>query len=469
MNKDRKKYLFKNTMIFAIGNFSTKMIAFFLVPLYTNILTTAEYGTVDLITTLSTFISHIIVLNIGEAVMRFCLDKNADVDKVLSVGLSVLSLAAIIGIACIPISSHFEEIAPYSIYFYFNIVSLGFSTTLLCYLRGRERLVAFSVGNIIHSLAIALLNILFLSVFSMGVKGYFTAYIISNFLTALFAFFAGDCIKGIKRYKLDVPLTKQMLKFSVALIPNTFMWWIMNSLDRVMVMSYLGVEANGIYAISYKIPTLLSVVATVFTQAWTYSAIKEKDSVDNVQYTNSVYNSMFALLVTASVGMMMVMKPFLSIYVEDAFYVAWRYTPPLIVGCTFLTLSTFVLTSYTVHKDSKGILFSAICGATVKVVLALVLINTLGLMGSAISTSLSYVAVYVYRVIDTRKYLKLNVLKKTHVLALGVMIVAGLTMFLDTALGQALLVAEFIVVVIIFREELFGLAIPVLKKLKRTK
>ena len=46
LGQQRNKYLLKNTVIFSIGNFGTKIISFFLVPLYTNILTTREYGTV---------------------------------------------------------------------------------------------------------------------------------------------------------------------------------------------------------------------------------------------------------------------------------------------------------------------------------------------------------------------------------------------------------------------------------------
>ena len=54
---------------------------------------------------------------------------------------------------------------------------------------------------------------------------------------------------------------------SVVLIPNTFMWWIMNSSDRVMVTYMIGAAANGIYAVSYKLPTLVSTLTGIFNQA----------------------------------------------------------------------------------------------------------------------------------------------------------------------------------------------------------
>ena len=77
MEKNRSKYLLKNAAVFAMGSIGTKMIAFFLVPLYTNLLSTSEYGVVDLVTTISTVLAPMLILNINEAVMRFSLDEHA--------------------------------------------------------------------------------------------------------------------------------------------------------------------------------------------------------------------------------------------------------------------------------------------------------------------------------------------------------------------------------------------------------
>ena len=85
--ESRIKYLFKNTAIFTIGNFATKVISFFLIPLYTNVLTTSEYGIVDLVVTISTITVPIITLNMMEAVMRFNLDKGADNNKFTKIGI----------------------------------------------------------------------------------------------------------------------------------------------------------------------------------------------------------------------------------------------------------------------------------------------------------------------------------------------------------------------------------------------
>ena len=73
MNK-KLQYLGKNTVLFTISSFATKIISFLLVPLYTSTLTTAEYGIADLITTTATLLIYTLTLNIADSVTRYTLD-----------------------------------------------------------------------------------------------------------------------------------------------------------------------------------------------------------------------------------------------------------------------------------------------------------------------------------------------------------------------------------------------------------
>ena len=63
-------------------------------------------------------------------------------------------------------------------------------------------------------------------------------------------------------------LWRQMLAYCVPLIPTAVFWWIMGVSDRYLVKWFVGSDANGIYAVAYKIPTILTILATVFMDAW---------------------------------------------------------------------------------------------------------------------------------------------------------------------------------------------------------
>ena len=452
LGQQRNKYLLKNTVIFSIGNFGTKIISFFLVPLYTNILTTREYGTVDLIYTIGMVLVPLLTLNIGESIMRFALDKDADCDKIMSTGITILIFGALIGLLILPIANLFESVSNYSIYIYLYTLTLAFSQIFLCYLRGKEFLLKYSIGNIIQSLTIAIFNIIFLIGMKKGIEGYLMAYILANVCTGLYGFWAGKVNLVIKKYSIDIELSKNMIKYSVVLIPNSFMWWIMNSSDRMMVSAMISVTANGVYAVAYKIPTLLSTITTIFNQAWSYSAIREDESEDKEEYNNRVYDNLVTIVIVVATGLLMIMKPFLSVYVGKEYYAAWHYVPYLIVGFVFMTLGSFIATSYTVHKDSMGFLISGTVGAIINLILNFILIPMMGVSGAAFATCISYFGVFAYRIKDTQKYIKLRVFKRKQICGYALLILSAMTCYLDNCIGQTLLVIEFICIILLNKE-----------------
>lgn len=404
----RKKYLFKNTIIFSIGNFGSKIINFFLVPLYTNVLTTAEYGTVDLMTVLTTVIVPIISLNISEAVMRFSMDKDTKKENILAIGLLIAIISSIISLLLIPIFGLFKITSNYSILIAIYMLTYSSSLILLCYIRGIEKLLDYSIISIVQTATIAILNIIFLVKFKMGIRGYILAYTIAYFETTILCLIRGSVKSTIKKFKIDKILLKDMLKYSILLIPNSLMWWIMNSLDRIMVTSMISVSANGVYAVSYKIPSILTALTTIFNQAWMFSAVKEKDSKDKDEYTNNVFKSLSICVTTVTIILLVILKPLLKIYVGSDFYYAWMYVPPLLIGSSILTLGTFLSNEYTVHKYSKGFLYSSLIGAISNLVLNYLLIPKIGVLGAAIATCISYIIVYIFRCFDTKKYIKIN-------------------------------------------------------------
>ena len=425
-SESRAKYLMKNTVIFTLGNLATKLITFFLVPLYTYVLTTEEYGTVDLITTVSMVVAPVLMLNIGESVLRFSLDPNTDKNEVMSVGILCLLVAAVLGIFLIPCGNLIQAHQHFGTCLYLYVLSAAMVQIFLCNLRGQEKLLHFSVGNIINTACVGVLNILFLLYFHFGVYGYLGAYILSNMVTSIYAFSVGRVGKVLRNFHIDRNLLKRMACYSVVLIPNVFMWWIMNSADRIIVTAFLGVAANGVFAISYKIPSLLATISSIFNQAWSYSAIREDESSDKTEYTNRVYHTMFSMILFLASGMLLVVKPFLSIYVAPEFYYAWKYVPFLVIGFVFQSMATFLSTPYTVNFDSKGFLFSAAIGAVVNLVLNFLLVNRMGIHGVALATAISYITVFIYRAIDTRKYLRLQLFDfRTLVLLIIVLVMSG--------------------------------------------
>lgn len=206
MEISRNKYLIKNTLLFTLGNLGSKLIVFFLIPLYTNTLSTAQYGTIDLVSTVSTVAVPIFTINICESVMRFALDKNADKEQITQIGTYILLLGCLLGLVILPICSIFNQISHYKVLTYFYTVSLAASQLYLCDLRGKELLLQYSIGNILHTLLIAIFNITFLLFLNLGIEGYLLAFILSNIIVAAYALIVGKWYKSFRLKRISKTL-----------------------------------------------------------------------------------------------------------------------------------------------------------------------------------------------------------------------------------------------------------------------
>ena len=411
------------------------MITFFLIPLYTNTLSTTQYGTIDLVATVSTVAIPILTINICESVMRFALDKDADQKQITQIGTYIFLCACLFGLLIIPICTLFNQISSYAGLTYFYVISLAASQLYLCDLRGKELLLYYSIGNVLHTLLIAVFNIMFLLIFKMEIKGYLLAFIIANLIISLYALIVGKGYKSFTLQRINKKLLVSMSKYSIVLIPNSFMWWIMNSSDRIMVSSMVGIAANGIYAVSYKIPTLVSTLTSIFNQAWSYSAIREDGACDEELYNNRIFKMLIGIVMLVGIGILTFVKPFLSIYVSEEFFSAWKYTPFLIIGYVYLTLGSFMATSYTVHKDSFGYLFSGMFGAVFNIVLNFALIPLIDVYGAAIATCISFFLVFIFRLIHTRKYIKYKIGNIEFISGSIILILSSAVIYLNNDIG----------------------------------
>ena len=465
---NRGKYLAKNTALFALNVVGTKLIAFLLVPLYTKAFETSEYGMVDLINTIAVILVPIITLNIGEAVMRFGIDEETDKNDISSIGIFFAACSFLLGFLVIPIMHFFPALQVSFPLVYLFCVSQGLYLTFSYNLRGQEKLAQYAIGNILCTFLMAGLNILFLVFLKLGIEGYFYAYIIAYLTSTLYCIAVGDVFKTIRNFRIQSDLAKQMVKYSIVLVPNSFMWWIMNSSDHIMVTSMISIAANGIYAISYRIPSILTAFSQVFNQAWSYSAIHEDKSDDRTAFNNNMYDKLVRSQLLITSFLILIMKPFLRVYVSEAYYEAWQYTPYLLVGYFFLTMATFLSTSYTVNKDSKGFLISGTTGAVINIALNALLIPIIGVHGTAFATCISYIFVFLYRVHDTKKYIVINVFKIQYVVGYVLLIITAASMFIEGTIGYAVMGAELFLCIILnnkFILECFGLGKTIVKKI----
>lgn len=402
------KKLVGNSFIFAIGNMGSKLVSIILVPLYTYYLTTVEYGRIDLITTTTSLLLPIISLSIYDAALRFTMEKNQPTDAVFTNGLSVSVIGAIIAILTYPILSYFNVFGDYTIFMYIILILQAFQTLNAQFVRAVGKVKIFALNGILMTFVTGIMNVILLVYFDMGILGYLLAIVIANLISIVYLSLVGKTYRYINLSTINYSLAKKMLIYCVPLIPNALMWWVMNASSRYFIAFFVGASANGLFAVANKIPSLLSILNQIFSQAWQLSAIEEYSSKDKSKFYSEIFNYFSMIMLLGSSAILVVIKIAMEYVVAPEFYTAWRYVPFLLLGVVFSSFSSFLGTNYIAAKKTGGVFRTSIIGGIVNVISNLILLPLIGTNGASISTMISFFVIWIIRVYDTKQFINMQ-------------------------------------------------------------
>lgn len=441
---NRYEKLIKNSGLFLIANFGSKIVTFLMVRFYTEVLTAAEYGIIDLLFTTVNLAVPIITLSITEAVLRFSIDDIENRKKSLSYGYLITIVGNLIFILSAFFLYRIDFLRENLILMYLLSItnSLQLVTTQFARGIGNSKLFAFS--GFLHTVLLVGLNILFLLVFSWGITGYLLASIVSNVLVIAITFILG----GFKNYLypiIDWEYLKQMLKYSSPLIPNSIFWWLTQSSSRYIVAFILSDTANGLYAAANKIPTIISTVSGIFFQAWQLSSVDEANSKDKNKFYTKVFTAFSMVLICGTSFCLVILQPLYKIMVEESYYEGWRCAPFLFIAMVFSGYSSFVGTNYTTMKKTKGVLLTTVAGGVLNLILGIVFTSAFGIIGSAFATALSFMVIWLIRVFDTRKFARINYSFRKFIIPLVLLL--GQSVLLTVGYSSIILQMIFLIII----------------------
>ena len=413
MNKAYKK-LGTNIVLFAISSFGTKILNFLLVPLYTSYLTTSEYGTVDILNTVLQLLLPVFSFNIASGVIRFALDKENDKREVYQNGtiINLLGFVALLIFGWIGFSIFDSKLKiSYLIFLQVGYLLSAIYTATANYFRGIGKVREMVFAGILSTLTSCVSNIVSLVILRAGIDGYLISILLSYLIPSLYMIIVGIKSKNIDfRVRIkDKILSKNMIIYSAPLIANSISWWFNSSLDRFFVLAMCGVAANGLLAVSYKIPSILALFQTIFNQAWTMSAVEEFKKDNNSIFFSRIY-SIYNCLMVIICSFLLIMNVFIAkiLYANDFFY-AWRYTGILVVSQLFGALSICISGVFDAVKDSKSLARTTIIGAIINTILNYVLILYFDVYGAVIATLISNIVIWVLRIVKVRKYIDIKI------------------------------------------------------------
>lgn len=445
MNKNIKT-LFSDTVILGIGTFMSKALVLLLMPLYTSYLTPEMYSTAELISQTANLLMPFAMVGIADAVFRFTFEKKYGNESVLSTGFFVLLVGFSVFLALTPLYTFIPKIGGYSVLLIAYVLAADIHSLTSNYVRAAGKTKLFALQGIINTVLTIVLNVIFLVAFNMGILGYVLSVIIANMLVTIFLTVVAIPLPQIKLRFFNKDLAREMLKYCIPLIPTTIFWWITNVSDRYIVSMICGDAANGLYAASYKIPTLLTLATAVFNEAWQKFAFTEKGRPDNSKsengnsyYYERVFSLFSNLIFLACSALILFAKPAAKILLSSQYHDAWLYIPVLLVATAFVSLVTFLSSVYSLKKKTVTSLWTALVGAVLNIVLNLLLIPWIGALGAAVATMIAYITVFIIRAQNIKKYLRFRIYSVSFLANVTIILVQC---FITTYFSEPMYIAQ---------------------------
>lgn len=451
----------KNTALVFVGNIGSKMISLLMLPFYTEWLSVADYGATDLISVYVTFLLSIVTCCLSEAIFIFPKDQELEKQKkYFSSGLIFVAICFIIvGLLfaltrqvflTYQISNTFTD---YTWFIWGMIVATFLQAYIQQFSRSIDKVRVYAVSGIILTALTALFSFVLMPRF--GLYGYLYAQILSLLFSALYTFLA---IKGYRYFSTDIKsisFCREMLKYSIPLIPNGIMWWLVGALNRPIMEDKLGLDAVGIFAVANKFPSIIIMLFTVFIYSWQISVIEEFKKEGYKEFYNKILRILFLGLTLVSCLMAIFSKLIISVMADEKFYEAWKYVPILCIAVLFSSLSGFVGTNFSATRESKYYFYSSIWGALASILFNFLLIPNYGLWGVALAVVLSYMVMAISRIMYSWKYVQIdNAFSYLAMLIVNVCVIF-VTYYIDNILLKSITFSILFLIFLLINKSLY--------------
>lgn len=413
MNK--YKTLALNTAVFAIGSFSSKLLSFLLTRLYTANLESGLFNTKEILEMFANLLIPVVTFSITDAVIRYGLDKNYEKQAVFSNAVTVLLFGAGGFLLFSPLLLLYKDIRSFVPLLVGYIIISGFRQISTQFARARGFVKLYAADGILCTLSLFIFNVIFISWMKLGITGFLLSVMLSDLCSGVSVWLIAGHSRFFSRKYVDKELLEVMLRFSLPLIPTAVLWIITGFSDRLFIRHIMTKEDAGVYGAATKIPNLISMVSTIFYQAWNMSAIAENDSEGRSAFYSQVYEAYQAMLSLAA-GLIIAFDiplSYLLIARKDPSYeAAYLYTPVLVIAVLLMCYNQFLSSIYTVSKHTKNSFWTSLVAAILNLVLNAVLITAFGergVHGAIAATFTSYFVCYLIRIVDARRYIPFEV------------------------------------------------------------
>lgn len=400
----------KSSAIYFVGNVLTKLISFFLLPIYTSYIATGDMGYYDLSVSYINIIAPVVCMEIWSGIMRYMFDYNEKDGKYKAIfnGFIIFGGSVLVYTIGAGVLGLVTDIDKLLLIFLYGITYM-LHTVYSYVVRGLGYNAVFAVSGILGSLINSVSNIIMIIWLDMRLESMYIALILGLAFQVIFMEFRIKLIKHLSFDMFDKVMIASMVRFSLPLCLNSASFWFLSSYNRVGISNTLGYEANGIYSVAAKFTYVLGLASNCFSMAWqemVYSMGNEKENKSKFYSTASNYYIKF--LMYGMVVLIPAVSVVFPIMIADSYSAAYDVVPLYLLATVANIYSVFLGNIFSAEKKTGVIFISTVAAAVVNVSLFHLLVGKLGLQAANIALFCGFMVIIIVRLILLRKDFKIN-------------------------------------------------------------
>ena len=399
-----------NSALYSITTLLQKGASFFLLPLYTAFLTPEDYGIVNVVTSVSSFLAVLIMMSLNGAATRFHY-KNTEESyrKVLWGTITSIVFISSLGWGAVFFTLHRFLVDPFigEIDFYPYAV-IGLANTVITplyllfqsYLQARQEALHYSINTFSHFLTQVGLAIVFIAIYKMGAVG----MLLSNVVTSLI-FFLYVLIVYIPKIKIGInkDIANQSFKYSLPLVPHHISIWSAGTMDRLFLNGYKGKAVTGVYSVGQQFGNVVGTIAYSVNQAfvpWFFQMIeKGKEGFRKIEQMGVCAVLGYALIAFV---ISLFAPEILRVMVSERFRDAWQIIPLVTFAFVFHEVYFFFINILFI-KDTGWVFTVTLASMVVDILLNIILVPIWGFWGCGIACFMTYFSRSIFALILSLK------------------------------------------------------------------
>jgi O-antigen/teichoic acid export membrane protein len=402
---------FKDSVIYGISLVLTQGISVIIVPIYTRILSPEEYGVIDIILITTALVNLIVVFEITQGFARYYADAESETEKrsyaSTTLWFSVGGYSLFVLLAFVfskPLTVLLLNDLKWESVFQTAVISIslfGLFQILQNQLRWQLKPLLFAISSLVYVFATTSLTLLLLFKFRAGVVAVFYGQIIGSILAGSISWIFA---KDYYRLLFSWDRCRNMLLFSLPLVPSSISVFISNYADRIALKSLMSMNEVGIYGVGFRFATVTNLLMVGIQGALTpliYQNYRKSSTPDEIA---KIFSYFLVGTIPLYLGISLFSKEVIWLLTTPQYYSAWSVIPFLAFSC-LATRAYIFMPGLSIEKKTFTIAFINVTGAILNIILNFTLIPYLGLTGAALATAISSLQIILsYTILSQRLF-----------------------------------------------------------------